>query len=203
MAGPIPIRPAEPRDLAAITRIYDHAVRHGTASFEIEPPDEREMARRYETLRAGGYPYLVAELDGAIVGYAYAGPYRARPAYRWSVEDTIYVAPSSQRRGIGRALLERLIADAEVGGFRQMIAVIGDSANVGSIELHRAAGFRMVGTFDNVGFKFGRWRDSDAVTLVRDDRQPVTTLSDWSIARSTGSSSWPRRTINPVAEITL
>jgi len=118
------------------------------------------MARRYEMLRAGGYPYLVAELDGEIVGYAYAGPYRARPAYRWSVEDTIYVAPSSQRRGIGRALLERLIADAEVGGFRQMIAVIGDSANAGSIELHLAAGFRMVGTFDNVGFKFGRWLDS-------------------------------------------
>jgi L-amino acid N-acyltransferase YncA len=156
----IPIRPAQPRDLAAITRIYDHAVRHGTASFEIEPPDEREMARRYEALRAGGYPYLVAELDGAIVGYAYAGPYRARAAYRWSVEDTIYVAPSSQRRGIGRALLERLIADAEAGGFRQMIAVIGDSANASSIELHRAAGFRMVGTFDNVGFKFGRWLDS-------------------------------------------
>jgi len=156
----IPIRPAQPRDLAAITRIYDHAVRHGTASFEIEPPDEREMARRYEALRAGGYPYLVAELDGAIVGYAYAGPYRARAAYRWSVEDTIYVAPSSQRRGIGRALLERLIADAEAGGFRQMIAVIGDSANASSIELHRAAGFRMVGAFDNVGFKFGRWLDS-------------------------------------------
>ena len=156
----IPIRPAQPRDLAAITRIYDHAVRHGTASFEIEPPDEREMARRYEALRAGGYPYLVAELDGAIVGYAYAGPYRARAAYRWSVEDTIYVAPSSQRRGIGRALLERLIADAEAGGFRQMIAVIGDSANAASIELHRAAGFRMVGTFDNVGFKFSRWLDS-------------------------------------------
>src|SRR5215831_11338190 len=147
----IPIRPAQPRDLAAITRIYDDAVRHGTASFEIEPPDEREMARRYEALRAGGYPYLVAELDGGIVGYAYAGPYRARAAYRWSVEDTIYVAPSSQRRGIGRA---------EAGGFRQMIAVIGDSANAGSIELHRAAGFRMVGTFDNVGFKFGSWLDS-------------------------------------------
>jgi phosphinothricin acetyltransferase len=156
----IPIRPTQPRDLAAITRIYDHAVRHGTASFEIEPPDEREMARRYEALRAGGYPYLVAELHGEIVGYAYAGPYRARAAYRWSVEDTIYVAQSSQRRGIGRALLERLIADAEAGGFRQMIAIIGDSANAASIELHRAAGFRMVGTFDNVGFKFGSWLDS-------------------------------------------
>jgi len=157
---PIPIRPAEPPDLAAFTRIYEHAVRHGTASFEIEPPSEREMAQRYEALRVGAYPYLVAELDREIVGYAYAAPYRARPAYRWSVEDSIYIAPAMQRRGIGRALLERLIAEAEAGGFRQMIAVIGDSANVGSIELHRAAGFRMVGTFDNVGFKFGRWLDS-------------------------------------------
>ena len=100
------IRPAEPRDLAAISRIYDHAVRHGTASFEIEPPDAKEMARRHETLRAGGYPYLVAELDGAIAGYAYAAPYRARPAYHWSIEDSIYIAPQSQRRGIGRMLLE-------------------------------------------------------------------------------------------------
>jgi L-amino acid N-acyltransferase YncA len=156
----IPIRPAGLRDIAAIARIYDHAVRHGTASFEIEPPDEKEMARRYEALRAGGYPYLVAELGGAIAGYAYAGPYRARPAYHWSVENSIYIAPQSQRRGIGRALLEQLIVEAEAGGFRQMIAVIGDSANAGSIELHRAAGFRMVGTFDNVGFKFGRWLDS-------------------------------------------
>ncbi len=156
----IPIRPAGLRDLAAITRIYEHAVRHGTASFEIEPPDEKEMTRRYEALRAGNYPYLVAEIGGAIAGYAYAGPYRARPAYHWSLEDSIYIAPQSQRRGIGRGLLARLIADAEAGGFRQMIAVIGDSANAGSIELHHALGFRMVGTFDNVGFKFGRWLDS-------------------------------------------
>jgi phosphinothricin acetyltransferase len=94
------------------------------------------------------------------MGYAYAGPHRARPAYHWSVEDSIYVAPQSHRRGLGRALLERLIVDAQRSGFRQMIAVIGDSANAASIELHRAAGFRMVGTFDNVGFKFGRWLDS-------------------------------------------
>jgi L-amino acid N-acyltransferase YncA len=156
----IPIRPAGLRDLAAITRIYEHAVRHGTASFEIEPPDEKEMTRRYEALRAGKYPYLVAEIGGAIAGFAYAGPYRARPAYHWSLEDSIYIAPQSQRRGIGRGLLARLIADAEAGGFRQMIAVIGDSANAGSIELHRALGFRMVGNFENVGFKFGRWLDS-------------------------------------------
>jgi len=156
----VPIRPAGLRDLAAITCIYEHAVRHGTASFEIEPPDEKEIARRYETLRAGGYPYLVAELGGEIAGYAYAGPYRARPAYHWSIEDSIYIAPQSHRRGIGRALLERLIVEAQTGGFRQMIAVIGDSANAASIELHRTMGFRMVGTFDNVGFKFGRWLDS-------------------------------------------
>jgi L-amino acid N-acyltransferase YncA len=157
---PIPIRPAMPGDVAAITRIYAHAVCHGTASFEIAPPDESEMARRYERLRAGAYPYLVAEHDREIVGYAYAGPYRDRPAYRWSVENSIYVAPQALRRGIGRALLDALIQDAESAGFRQMIAVIGDSANAASIELHRAAGFRLVGTFDNVGFKFGRWLDS-------------------------------------------
>ena len=108
----------------------------------------------------GSYPYLVAEIDGTLAGYAYAGPYRARPAYHWSVEDSIYIAPRLQRRGIGRALLERLINETEAGGYRQMIAVIGDSANFSSIELHRAAGFRLVGTFDNVGFKFGRWLDS-------------------------------------------
>jgi len=156
----MPIRPAQPRDLAVITAIYDDAVRHGTASFELDPPDQAEMARRYETLHAGGYPYLVAELNGDVVGYAYAGPYRARPAYRWTIEDSIYIAPQAQRRGIGRALLARLIADAEAGGFRQMIAVIGDTANTGSVEVHRTAGFRLVGTFDNVGFKFGRWLDT-------------------------------------------
>jgi L-amino acid N-acyltransferase YncA len=156
----MPIRPAQPSDLAVITAIYDDAVRHGTASFELDPPDQAEMARRYEALRAGGYPYLVAELEGDIVGYAYAGPYRARPAYRWSVEDSIYVAPQAQRRGFGGALLARLVAEAEAGGFRQMLAVIGDSANTGSVELHRVAGFRLVGTFENVGFKFGRWLDT-------------------------------------------
>jgi len=157
---PPSIRPAEPRDIAAITAIYDAAVRHGTASFEIDPPDDKEMRRRYEALRVGGYPYLVAQAGGMIMGYAYAGPYRDRPAYRWSIEDSVYVAPQSQRRGLGRALLERLIADAQETGFRQMIAVIGDSANAASIELHRAAGFRMVGAFDNIGFKFGRWLDT-------------------------------------------
>jgi len=156
----VSIRAANPADIPAITRIYDHAVRHGTASFEIAPPDEAEMARRYRSLLDGGYPYFLAELNGAVAGYAYAGPYRARPAYRWTVEDSIYIDPSAYRRGIGRALLDRLIAESTGRGFRQMIAVIGDSAQTASIELHRTAGFRLVGSIENVGFKFGRWIDS-------------------------------------------
>ena len=154
------VRPATPADIPAITRIYSQAVREGTASFEIEVPDAAQMMQRFENLVAAGYPYVAAEFDGAILGYAYAGLYRARPAYRWTVEDSVYVDLTAQRRGVGRALLDRLIADSEACGFRQMIAVIGDTGNTGSIELHRAAGFRMVGTFENVGFKFGRWLDS-------------------------------------------
>ena len=151
------IRPVEARDNAAITRIYAHAVRHGTASFETEPPD---VARRQAALAAGGYPFLVAALAGTVAGYAYAGPYRARPAYRFTVEDSIYVTPQAQRGGIGRALLERLLDDAQARGFRQMIAVIGDSAQTPSIALHRACAFRLIGTFEAVGFKFDRWLDS-------------------------------------------
>jgi len=154
------IRPANFADIPAITRIYDHAVQHGTASFELTPPDEAEMERRMTALLDGGFPYLTAENGGELLGYAYAGHYRTRPAYRFSVEDSIYVAPQAQRRGVGRALLDRLIVESESRGFRQMLAVIGDSANAASIELHRVAGFRTVGTFDNVGFKFHRWLDS-------------------------------------------
>jgi phosphinothricin acetyltransferase len=156
----VPLRQAVPADIPAITRIYDHAVRHGTASFEIEPPDEAEMARRQRVITDGGYPYLVADAEGSLLGYAYAGPYRARPAYHWSVENSIYVDVRAHRRGIGRALLARLITEAEARGFRQMIAVIGDSAQAPSIELHRALGFRMVGTLEHVGFKFDRWLDT-------------------------------------------
>lgn len=154
------IRPATPADIPAIAAIYDHAVRHGTASFEIEPPEPAEMLRRLNALVEAGYPYLVAEADGEIAGYAYAGPYRPRPAYRWSVEDSVYVAPALHRRGIGAALLAQLIAQAEQRGFRQMIAVIGDSAQLPSIALHRAAGFRPIGTIEHVGHKFGRWLDT-------------------------------------------
>ena len=158
------IRPATPADIPAITRIYAQAVTHGTASFELEPPDEAEMTRRMKTLHDGGFPYLVAE-DGAVLGYAYAGPYRARPAYRFSVENSIYVAPEAHRRGAGRALMTALIAACEARNYRLMIAVIGDSAQTPSIELHRAAGFRMVGAFEGVGYKFDRWLDTVLMQL--------------------------------------
>ena len=157
---PVAIRPATPADIPAITRIYDHAVRHGTASFELEAPDEAEMLRRMRALVDDGFPYIAAEVVGLLAGYAYAGPYRPRRAYRFSVEDSIYIDPGAQRRGVGRALLEHLIEACERRGFRQMVAVIGDSAQTPSIELHRAAGFRMVGAVENVGYKFDRWLDS-------------------------------------------
>jgi len=154
------IRSATPADIPAITRIYAHSVRTGTASFELEPPDEAEMTRRMQALLDGGYPYVAAEIDGGLAGYAYAGPYRPRPAYRYSVEDSIYIDPHAQRKGVGRGLLENLIEECTRRGFRQMIAVIGDSAQTPSIELHRALGFRMIGNIENVGYKFGRWLDS-------------------------------------------
>jgi L-amino acid N-acyltransferase YncA len=156
----VAIRPATPADIPAITRIYAHSVTTGTASFELEPPDEAEMARRMQALLDGGYPYIVAEIDSAVAGYAYAGSYRPRPAYRFSVEDSIYIDPNAQRRGVGRVLLERLIEECERRGFRQMVAVIGDSAQAASIALHRALGFRMIGAVENVGYKFDRWLDS-------------------------------------------
>ena len=157
----VTIRPATPADIPAIARIYADAVRHGTASFELEPPDENEMVARFYALMGGGYPYLVAEDGGAILGYAYAGPFRPRPAYRYSVENSVYVAAEAQRRGIGRRLLDALIARCTEAGFRQMIAVIGDSTlQAASISLHAAAGFRLVGTLDAVGYKHDRWLDS-------------------------------------------
>ena len=154
------IRPAGTGDITAITRIYADAVKHGTATFEIDPPAEAEMARRQHALLANGYPYLVVERAGVVAGYAYAGPYHARPAYHWSIEDSIYVAPKFHREGLGRLLMTRLIAEAEALGFRQMIAVIGNSANAASIALHAAFGFRLIGTLQSVGFKHARWLDT-------------------------------------------
>jgi L-amino acid N-acyltransferase YncA len=154
------IRAAALGDIAAITRIYAEAVARGTATFEIEPPDEAEMARRQHALLAKGHPYLVAERAGLVAGYAYAGPYHSRPAYRWTVEDTIYVDPQCHRAGLGRLLMAGLIAEAEQRGFRQMIAVIGDSANAASVALHASVGFRRIGTLQSVSFKHGRWLDA-------------------------------------------
>jgi L-amino acid N-acyltransferase YncA len=156
----ISIRTAGLGDIAAITRIYAEAVLHGTATFEIEPPDEAEMTRRQQALLARNYPYFVAEHAGAVVGYAYAGPYRDRRAYDWCVEDSIYIAPEFHRRGIGRLLLTHLVAQSEELGFRQMIGIVGDSANTASVAVHAAVGFRLIGTLPSIGFKHGRWLDT-------------------------------------------
>ncbi|HEY8566066.1 MAG TPA: GNAT family N-acetyltransferase [Beijerinckiaceae bacterium] len=144
-------------DLPAIAAIYADAVTHGTASFELEPPGVAEMTRRRAALLDAGYPYLVAEADGAVLGYAYAGPYRTRPAYRSTVEDSIYVAPHAKGRGVGRALLSALISECEARDYRLLVAVIGDAASAGSIALHRSLGFTPVGIFENIGYKHGRW----------------------------------------------
>jgi L-amino acid N-acyltransferase YncA len=154
------IRPAALADLPAITEIYEHAVRYGTATFELIPPDLAEMTRRFGLLTEGGFPYFVAALEGRVTGYAYAGAYRPRPAYRFTVENSVYLEPAIHRRGIGLQLLERLITECEARGYRQMIAVIGDSDNAGSIGVHTRCGFQMIGTHPNVGFKFGRWLDT-------------------------------------------
>lgn len=157
---PLTIRQCEPGDVPAIQRIYAHHVLHGLASFELDPPDEAEIARRRQNIVDAGYPYFVAERDGEIVGYAYAGPYRTRPAYRFTAENSVYIRHDLARQGIGRQLLAVLIAACEHQGLRQLVAVIGDSANHASIELHRAAGFAMIGTIRGSGYKFGRWVDT-------------------------------------------
>jgi L-amino acid N-acyltransferase YncA len=163
------IRPTIAADLPLITGIYEHAVRFGTATFELTPPDLAEMTRRFNTLMDGGFPYLVAILEGRVAGYAYAGPYRPRPAYRFTVENSVYLEPATHRRGIGLQLLQRLIVESEARGYRQMIAVIGDSANAGSIGVHTRCGFQMIGTHPNVGLKFGRWLDTVMMQLPLGD----------------------------------
>ena len=209
------------------------------------------MTRRFGALMEGGFPYFVATVEGRVIGYAYAGAYRPRPAYRFTVENSVYLQPSTHRRGIGLQLLQRLIAECEARGYRQMIAVIGDSANAGSIGVHTRCGFQMIGTHPDVGFKFGRWLDTVMMQRALGDggrrcrprrscRSPMertreavpsafrvtrhpdrsdgasrrcliratepiahTTASLRSITSSTRSSSWPRRRISPLAEITL
>jgi L-amino acid N-acyltransferase YncA len=155
----IRIRPTAEADLPAVQAIYAHHVLTGAASFELEPPDLDEIRRRWSAIVAGGYPHLVAVDAGAVAGYAYAGAYRPRPAYRHAVEDSVYVRADRHGRGLGRALLERLIEECERRGFRQMIAVIGDNLPA-SIALHRAVGFEHAGRLRAVGHKFGRWCDT-------------------------------------------
>jgi phosphinothricin acetyltransferase len=158
-AGALRIRDAEQTDLAAVQRIYAHHVREGLASFEEVSPDQAEIARRFTAVRAAGLPYLVAELDGRVIGFAYAGPFRDRPAYRYTIENSVYVVPAAVRRGAGGALLGNLIERCREGGYRQMIAVIGDRDNASSISLHERLGFRRIGRLEAVGFKHGRWVD--------------------------------------------
>ena len=156
----VSIRDATEDDLAAIQAIYAHHVNHGLGSFEEVPPNVAEIARRRDVARDNGLPYLVAELDGVVRGFAYASPFRSRSAYRYSVEDSVYVGPDALGAGIGSALLAALIERCIERGFRQMVAVIGDSANQASIGLHAKHGFVQTGLMPAVGFKFGRWVDT-------------------------------------------
>jgi phosphinothricin acetyltransferase len=156
----VTLRDATVADMAQVQRIYAHHVLHGLASFEEEPPALEEICARRAKVLEHGLPYLVAECAGRVLGYAYATQYRPRRAYRFTVEDSVYMAEGEHGRGIGRLLLQGVIERCEAAGFRQMVAIIGNSANAGSIGLHRACGFRLVGTFENVGFKLGGWRDT-------------------------------------------
>ncbi|CAI0815254.1 N-acetyltransferase family protein [Serratia ficaria] len=152
---------ATPDDMAAIQQIYAHHVLHGAASFEETPPTLAEMQQRRSQVLQAGLPWLVAKSDGRILGYCYATPYRPRPAYRYTVEDSVYIAEGQQGNGIGKALLAALIARCEQGPWRQMLAIVGDSAaNQGSLALHQKLGFNDVGTLKAVGFKLGEWRDT-------------------------------------------
>ena len=160
MAALFSIRTAALSDIAAIAAIYGHHVQHGVASFETEPPSLTEMARRQASLVEQGYPYLVAVREGAVIGYAYASSYRPRLAYRNTVEDSVYLRPDATGAGVGSRLLAALIEACEARGFRQMVAIIGDSANLPSIRLHERHGFRLIGTLASVGYKHGRWLDT-------------------------------------------
>ncbi len=172
--GELIVRASTEADVARCAEIYAHHVLHGTASFEIEPPDLSEMTRRRAHVIELGLPHLVAVREGRVLGYAYAGNWRPRPAYKYSVEDSIYIDKDAVGQGIGRALLPVLIEQCTALGKRQMVAVIGDSAQTASIRLHASCGFEMVGTIKSIGFKFGRWLDSVLMqrALGSGDRAP-------------------------------
>lgn len=170
------VRPATIEDVAAIRAIYAHHVENGLGSFEEAAPDIAEMTARFLTISHAGKPWLVAERAGRVCGYAYASPLRPRSGYRYSVEDSVYIAPDSMGQGVGAMLLDALIRRCTDAGFRQMIAIIGDSANMASIRLHQRLGFRHAGTLQAVGFKFGRWVDS--VSMQRSLGPGADTLPD-------------------------
>lgn len=167
MSRRIAIRPATVADLPAITAVYGHAVVNGTASYEYDPPTLAEMTSRFTAVMNAGFPYLAAECEGEILGYAYAGPFRTRPAYRFIVEDSIYVAPNAQGQGVGKLLLRELIGRCERQGFRQIIAVIGDGdVNTASVALHASLGFTHSGRLTGSGFKHGHWCDTVLMQLA-------------------------------------
>lgn len=170
------LRDARESDMPAVQAIYAHHVIHGTASFELEPPTLEQMLQRRADICANGLPYLVAERDGEVVGYAYATPYRPRPAYRFTVEDSVYVREGMAGFGIGHALLAAVIQHCTASGRRQMVAIIGNSENSASIRLHTRLGFRQVGVFESVGFKHGRWLDT--VIMQRDLGEGASTTPD-------------------------
>ena len=167
----IRVRDAATADMAAVQAIYAYHVLHGSASFEETPPSVDDMVGRRDAVLKAGLPYLVAERQGRVVGYAYATPYRPRPAYRHTIEDSIYVEHGLNRLGIGRALLVELIQRCEQGPWRQMLAVVGNSENTGSLALHDRLGFRIVGTLKSVGFKFGQWVDTVLMQRELDSHQ--------------------------------
>ncbi len=160
------IRPSTADDIAAISAIYAQHVLHGTGTFELDPPTEADMAARRADVLAKGLPWLVLEDAGQVLGFAYCNWFKPRPAYRFSAEDSIYLAPAAQGRGLGRALLAELAAQAQAAGVRKLIAVIGDSANAGSIGVHRSLGFADVGVLKSCGWKFGAWRDAVLMDLA-------------------------------------
>ncbi len=169
------IRPSRPADLPALTAIYAHAVLHGTGTFELDPPDLAEIARRRDDVLGKGLPWLVAEAQGQVLGYAYANHFRPRRAYRFCLEDSIYLAADARGRGVGKVLLTELLGRCEAAGARQMLAVIGDAANAGSIGVHAALGFTHAGLLKASGWKFNRWLDVVLMqrTLGPGDAQPA------------------------------
>lgn len=176
MADELILRDARESDMPAVQAIYAHHVIHGTASFELEPPTVEQMLQRRADICANGLPYLIAEREGEVVGYAYATPYRPRPAYRFTVEDSVYVREGMAGFGIGHALLAAVIQHCTASSRRQMVAIIGNSENSASIRLHARLGFRQVGVFESVGFKHGRWLDT--VIMQRELGEGASTTPD-------------------------